>query len=184
MKCASIDIGTNTILLLVGEIGDNVREILDISTITRLGEGLNKNGYLLDAPMTRSLEVLKQYCSIAESLKVKHIFCVGTSALREAHNSSRFLEMVKRECGISIEIISGQQEAYYTYMSIKNDPTMTGNRLFIIDIGGGSTEMIIGDRERMIECRSLPVGVVKLTEMFIKHDPPLDQEIDAVKDHI
>ncbi len=184
MKCASIDIGTNTILLLVGEVGHDMREIVDITTTTRLGEGLHENGFLLDVPMARSLEVLKQYCGITASLKVEQIYCIGTSALREAQNSSRFLEMVKKECGLSVEIISGQQEAYYTYQSIKNDGSIRGDRLFIIDIGGGSTEMIIGDRENMLECRSLPVGVVKLTEMFIQHDPPLDQEIGAAKNHI
>ncbi len=184
MKYASIDIGTNTILLLIAHIGDTVEDVIDVSSITRLGEGLKKNGYLLNTAMNRSLEVLKNYCNIAKAHDVDGIFCVGTSALREAGNSSQFLEAVKRACGISVEIISGEREAYYTYLSVKTDGLVREDNLFIIDIGGGSTEIIAGNRKRLLDYASLPIGTVKLSEMFIENDPLLEDEIESMKSHI
>lgn len=184
MKYASLDIGTNTILLLIGDIDRDIQDILDISSITRLGEGLKEHGYLLDTAMGRTIEVLKGYRNIAKAHSVKDIYCVGTSALREAKNSLEFLEMVKRECGISVHVISGQQEAYYTYLSVKKDSVFKIDPLFIVDIGGGSSEIIIGDRKKMTDYVSMPIGTVKLTEMFIKHDPPLEDEINSMKSYI
>ncbi|MCX5803087.1 MAG: Ppx/GppA phosphatase family protein [Proteobacteria bacterium] len=180
MKYASIDIGTNTVLLLIVDAGKDVRDVLDISTITRLGEGLKKRGNLSKRAMTRTFSALKNYKELAERHGVKGVYCVGTSALREAKNSEAFLRLVKDKLGISIRVISGYEEAYYTYLSIKHDERMKGEQFIIIDIGGGSTEVIKGNREEFTNFVSLPIGSVKLTEMFVRHDPPEDNEIASL----
>jgi len=180
MKYASIDIGTNTVLLLIVDAGKDVRDVLDISAITRLGEGLKKRGSLSKRAMTRTFSALKNYKELAERHGVRDIYCVGTSALREAKNSADFLKSMKEKLGISIRVISEYEEAYYTYLSIKYDERMKGKNFIIIDIGGGSTEVIKGSRKEFKNFVSLPIGSVKLTEMFIRHDPLEEDEIKSL----
>jgi len=180
MKYASIDIGTNTVLLLIVDTGKDVRDVLDISAITRLGEGLKKRGNLSKGAMGRTFYALKNYKELAERHGVRDIYCVGTSALREAKNSADFLKSMKEKLGISIRVISEYEEAYYTYLSIKYDERMKGKNFIIIDIGGGSTEVIKGSRKEFKNFVSLPIGSVKLTEMFIRHDPLEEDEIKSL----
>jgi len=184
MSCASIDIGTNAVLLLIADLADGIREILDVSTITRLGEGLIRTGELLPAAMTRTYEALEKYGELANKHGVEQVVCYGTSALREARNSSEFIDRVEKGLGWRLKVISTYQEAYYTYLSVREDRVMAGPGWLIVDIGGGSTEVIQGNQERFLEYISLPVGTVKLTDMFVKHDPPPDKEIKAMTDYI
>lgn len=179
MKYASIDIGTNTILLLIVDIGETIREITDTSITVRLGEGLRETGYISQEAMDRGLKVLREYADMMAAHGVERVSCVGTSALREAGNGGDFLDLARDRLGISIRIISGLDEAYYTYLSVKNDRIIDRERFMIADIGGGSTEIITGDRQALRDFVSLPIGSVKLTEMFIRNDPPVDSEIDA-----
>lgn len=184
MKCASIDVGTNTVLLLIAEVQEHVRDILDIATITRLGEGVRNSGYLSRTAMERTFSALKQYKELAEQYGIDKIHCVGTSALREAKNSRDFLKRVEEELRIPIRVITGREEAYYTYLSAKTEDFSKGNNLVIVDIGGGSTEIIKGDRKDLTDFVSLPLGSVKLTEMFIRHDPPSADEIENLIEYI
>jgi len=184
MKYASIDIGTNTVLLMIAEITERIEEIYDTATITRLGQGLKQAGNLSSEAMGRTLNALRDYRVIADKNQVKEILCVGTAALREAKNRDTFLELVNKQLSFSIRVISEHDEAFYTYLSVRQNLTYETEGVIIIDIGGGSTEIICGDRENFIDFISLPVGSVKLTEMFIKHDPPLDDEIKLLRDFI
>jgi exopolyphosphatase/guanosine-5'-triphosphate,3'-diphosphate pyrophosphatase len=184
MKYASIDIGTNTVLLMIAEIKERIEEIYDTATITRLGEGLKQTGGLSPAAMERTLNALRHYRVIADKNQVEEILCVGTAALREAKNRDTFLELVSKQLSFSIRVISEHDEAFYTYLSVRQNFTDETEGVIVIDIGGGSTEIIYGDRENFIDFISLPVGSVKLTEMFIKHDPPLDDEIKLLRDFI
>lgn len=186
MKYASIDIGTNTVLMLIATLdhGDTVDEIMDISTITRLGEGLKETGVLNKQAMERTFSALSQYIDIAKKHGVDEILCVGTSALREAKNSDFFLKKAEKGLGLKIRIISEKEEAYYTYLSILYDKKINFDHCIIIDIGGGSTEIIKASKIEFIDFVSVPIGSVKLTEMFIKHDPPLYSEINDMKKYI
>lgn len=184
MRYASIDIGTNAVLLLIVDCLEGVREIMDVSTITRLGEGLISTGELSPAATQRTFEVLEKYAAIAGEHRVDKVVCYGTSALREARNSKEFIQRVETGLGWKIRAISTYEEAYYTYLSVQADPAMAAPAWLIVDIGGGSTEIIQGDNEHFQEFISLPVGTVKLTDMFVKHDPPLEQEIDGLTDYI
>jgi exopolyphosphatase / guanosine-5'-triphosphate,3'-diphosphate pyrophosphatase len=181
MKYASIDVGTNTVLLLIAKQDNNeISDILDVSTITRLGEGLKEKGYICDEAMTRTFNALKEYKKIIDENDVSEILCVGTSALREAENAEIFLKMVRERLKLTIRIISEHDEAYYTYLSVKNDELIKDENVIVLDIGGGSTEIIKGNGKGFSDFISLPVGTIKLTEMFIKHDPPLNYELSSL----
>jgi exopolyphosphatase/guanosine-5'-triphosphate,3'-diphosphate pyrophosphatase len=184
MKYASIDIGTNTVLLMIAEIKERIEEIYDTAIITRLGEGLKQSGNLSTEAMERTLNVLRHYMVIADRYQVQEILCVGTAALREAKNRDTFLELADKQLSFSIRIISEHDEAFYTYLSVRQNLTDETEGVIIVDIGGGSTEIIYGDKENFIDFISLPVGSVKLTEMFIQHAPPLYDEIRLLRDFL
>ncbi|MDD5244755.1 MAG: Ppx/GppA phosphatase family protein [Syntrophorhabdaceae bacterium] len=184
MKCASIDVGTNTILLLIVDTGETIREIADISTTVRLGEGLKETGYISKGAMDRGLKVLRGYADMMTAHGVEYVSCVGTSALREAENGNEFSDLIENRLGIPVRIISERDEAYYTYLSVKNDRIIDRERFMIVDIGGGSTEIIAGSREAFQDFMSLPAGSVKLTEMFIRNDPPVGSEMKAMTAYI
>jgi exopolyphosphatase / guanosine-5'-triphosphate,3'-diphosphate pyrophosphatase len=180
MNLASIDIGTNAVLLLLMGGEGSMHEILDRSTITRLGQGLLRSRRLSPAAMERTARVLVKYREVIDDGDARVVRCFGTSALREAANGIEFVAMVRARAGLDIEVFSEYQEAYYTYLSVRNDNAIEGQDLVIVDIGGGSTEIIKGDREEFHDFVSLPVGTVKLTERFIKHDPPLISELERL----
>lgn len=181
MNAASIDIGTNAVLLLLmHESGGVLKEILDRSTITRLGQGLIESGRLSLEAMERTAGALEGYRRVIDDHGARIIRCFGTSALREAANRDEFIRMIRERAGMAVSVFSEYQEAYYTYLSVKSDPAVTGRDLVIVDIGGGSTEITRGGRERFGGYVSLPVGTVKLTELFIKHDPPLREELERL----
>lgn len=187
MKCAAIDIGTNTILLVVAERDDRnrvFRDIVDMSTIVRLGEGLTNSGLLSDPAMTRTMEALGRYVDIAASHGVERLFCVGTAALREAANSGEFLAAVRGAFDFDVEIISARDEARYTYLSVCDDHAVRSSAMTIIDIGGGSTEVISGTDRDFAGYVSLPMGSVRLTDAFISHDPPVREEMERVVSYV
>jgi len=185
MKCAAIDIGTNTILLAVVERDKGVfRDIVDMSIIVRLGENLVNSGRLSGPAMSRTMDGLRRYLDITASHDVERLFCVGTAALREASNSGEFLACVRGAFGFDVEIISARDEAYYTYLSIRDDNTVRSEAMTIVDIGGGSTEVIRGTCRGFAGYTSLPMGSVRLTDAFVFHDPPLKEEMESVVSYI
>jgi len=163
---ASIDVGSNTIRLLIGTIDDN--RILDVFTsrkITRLASGISEKNKIRKPPFKKSFEVLRDFSAIISQHKVRFIKAVGTSALREASNADAFIEKVLTETGICIEVISGEREAELTmkgiYFSLP-DSRFESHPLFVMDIGGGSTEWVFSQESGCFKTGSIPVGVVKL----------------------
>ena len=156
------------------------KELLDVSTITRLGEGLSRHGRLMPSAMERTVRVLENYRAILEDHEAQVKACFGTSAVREAENRSEFIEMSRERTGMEVKVFSEYEEAFYTYLSVKHDPLIPGESLVIVDIGGGSTEIARATRERFLDYVSVPVGTVKLTELFIGHDPPLREELESL----
>lgn len=185
---ASIDVGANTLRLLIGKFEDNkIKDIHYLRKITRLGSGVDQTGKLSPENMQASLLALKEFSSIISKLNVKHLRAVATSALREASNANFFIEQVFKETGITIEVISGEEEANLTLRGLLrsfSDPNLFKHTLFIVDIGGGSTEWILYKEERVISKDSIPIGVVKLSENFIKSDPVSKEDILKIKDNI
>ncbi len=173
---ASIDIGTNTILLLIAEVAaGRLRPLYEAETVVRLGEGVQKTGTLSSDAMERGAQTLALYLNQCEKMGVRRIFAVGTSALREAENSADFLRMAAEELGLKIEIISGEEEALLSFLSVARDLN-SEESILVVDVGGGSTEFISGKRGQMTGWISLPLGSVRLTEKFLASDPVRETE--------
>jgi len=182
---ASIDIGTNTILLLIAKVeGGEIHPLFEIETITRLGEGVQKNGILLKEPMDRGLQTLAQYVKRCQKMGVEKVFAVGTSALREAKNSEIFLKMSKEKVDLAIEIISGKKEAQLSFLAVAKDLKEVKESILVGDVGGGSTEFILGKAGQISQWISLPLGSIRLTEQFLLSDPVQEEEWKKMEDDI
>ena len=180
-KVASIDIGTNTILLLVAQIeGKAFRPLFDKETVVRLGEGLQKSGLLSQEAMKRGLQTLTRYMEHCRTMGVQKVFAAGTSALREAKNSNDFLKMVKENLDLNIEVISGEEEAHLSFLAVAKDLKETEKQILVVDVGGGSTELILGKGGHVTQWVSLPLGLVHFTEQFLTSDPVRDREWEEV----
>ncbi len=174
---AAIDIGTNTFLLLIAEVDQGrIKSLFEMETVVRLGERIHENGVLLEKAMNRGIQTLSQYLERCRGMEVQKIFAVGTSALREAKNSADFLKRVEGELGLSIEVISGEEEAQLSFLAVARDLGETGKTFLVVDIGGGSTEFILGKGDRVWQWTSLPLGSVRFTEQFLKSDPVREEE--------
>lgn len=181
---AAIDIGTNTIRLLIATFHNRqLHRIITDRAVTRLGKGLGSTKRLNKKGMLDSLNVLFQFKKMCTKYGAKKIIAVGTSALREAKNSADFLTKLKNKTGIETEIISGEKEAFLTLKGILGNLKQISGQMFITDIGGGSTEWIINNSNK-IEMGSIPIGSVNMYEQFIKNDPPLLKELEDLKNYI
>jgi len=189
MPYASIDAGSNTIRMLVGALQcDGLSRLYLDRAVTRLAEGVRETGRLREDNMRRSLSVLREFSRKIERYGVTGVKAVGTSALREAENSREFIEVVLRDTGIRIEIISGDEEAKLTAKGVmlglkKVTAVKFVDPLLIIDIGGGSTEWIIQQIGGPSH-GSISAGVVNLCERFMKTDPPSHDDISALNREI
>lgn len=171
-RVASIDIGTNTILLLIAQVEEeSVVPLLEKETIVRLGERVQKNGILLDAAIERGLKTLEHYLKDCQAMETTRIFAAGTSVLREAKNAGDFLKRAEEKFNLSIEIISGEEEAQLSYLAVARDLGDQEKTILVVDVGGGSTEFILGKRDRISYWKSLPMGSVRFTEQFLHSDP-------------
>lgn len=187
---ASIDIGTNTFRLLIAEIYhqdklDNysIKEIYSERVITRIGDGLQETGSLKRTAIERGLETLQKFSDIISCHNVYKTSAVATSAMREAKNSTYFLQEVKDRTGFEIEIISGEKESEITAAGMLID-MVKPHSAFMIDIGGGSTELIMMSNYKPLLKESLHLGVVYLANKYMKHDPPLEQDLNIMKEEI
>ncbi|MGZ3538108.1 MAG: Ppx/GppA phosphatase family protein [Thermodesulfobacteriota bacterium] len=181
-KVASIDIGTNTILLLIAEVeGGRIHPLREIETVARLGEGLQKNGILLKEAMDRGIQTLAQYLKWSQEMGVQEIFAAGTSALREAKNSEDFLGLAKRKLNLSIEVISGEEEAQLSFLAVAKDLQEREKSILVVDIGGGSTEFILGKGFQIVQWVSLPIGSVRFTENFLHSDPVQEEDWEKME---
>lgn len=185
MRVASIDIGTNTILLLIAEVeGERVNPLFEMETVVRLGEGVQKNRILMNGAMDRGFQTLSQYLERCQAMEVQKIFAVGTSALREAKNSEAFIRLAKEKLDLPIEIISGEEEAQLSFLAVAKDLREKKKSLFVVDIGGGSTEFILGKDNQISQWISLPLGSVRFTEQFLRSDPVQEQEWQKMEEKI
>lgn len=170
---AAIDIGTNSVLLTIAEAGLNsgVKARLELANITRLGEGVADSGLFNREAMKRTLAVLTEYARVCKEYSVTDILVVGTAAMRRARNSGEFIKRVQDECGLTIEVISGEREAELSFLAASTD---FGSNIIVVDIGGGSTEFISGATV------SIPIGSVLLHEKIVKTDPISDKEFSDI----
>ena len=191
MNClATIDIGTNSVLLLIIEqqADNSIKVLADVATICRLGQGIGQTGELAPEAMARTLATLKNYRAQCNQHNVSKMMAVGTQALRIASNAKTFLQQVQKELGFEIQVITGEREAELTWRAASTD---FGKDIVVVDIGGGSTEIISCDRSlvrsfsrQKLESISLPIGTVVLTEQFCKSDPLTEDEFTQLKNFI
>lgn len=167
-RVAAIDVGTNSIRLVVAERDPlaRFRVIDEVRETTRLGSGLYHSGRLAPESVERTLEKLAEMRAIAEGYRVERIRAVGTSALREARDSREFLDAARSRAGVEVEVIDADYEARLAYASVRSAFELDERRFASIDLGGGSTEIVVSDRGRVEAIHKLPLGALRLTEMF------------------
>jgi exopolyphosphatase/guanosine-5'-triphosphate,3'-diphosphate pyrophosphatase len=177
---ATIDIGTNTTLLLVARGEPRIEAIAERAEITRLGRGIGRDGRLGADGIARTLAVLRDYAAIAHAHGAR-IAAIGTEALRRAPNAREFLDTAAEILGGPVEVIDGKREAALTFKAVAASfPELARGRLAVIDIGGGSTEIVLANGGTVGFEVSLPIGSVRLTERFVHHDPALSEETEAL----
>ncbi len=184
-RLASIDIGTNTILLLIAEVEEQeIKPLFETETVVRLGEGVQESRVLTKEAMKRGLETLSQYLERCQAMRVEKIFAVGTSALREAKNSGEFLGLVKEKIDLPIEVISGEEEARLSFLAVSKDFMEVNGPILVVDVGGGSTEFILGRGNQINQWISLPLGSVRLTEQYLRSDRVQEEEWNTMEKSI
>ena len=184
---AAIDIGTNSIHMVVVEIEPHLPAFTIIAKekdMVRLGDRDRKTGNLTTEAIDRALATLKRCKDLAESFQASEIVAVATSATREAPNGADFLELVESELGIVVNLISGQEEARRIYLGVLSGMDLSDRPYIIIDIGGGSTEVILADIQEPRVLSSTKIGAVRLTQKFVSTDPLSDEEFNYLQAYI
>lgn len=181
-RFAAIDVGTNTVLLLVAERrGTGFAPLAERAEITRLGRGVDRSGRLDPAAIRETVEVLARYAAEARSLGAEGIACVATSAARDASNGEEFFSDAERAAGVRPEVISGEEEARLVYESAWRDFGGPAAALAVLDVGGGSTEFTWGRGPEPEERTSLRIGAVRLTERVAPRDPVPPEDLARLR---
>ena len=184
-KYASIDIGTNTLRLLIAEIGnEHLQPIYLKRIITRLGGDYKENIGIAASAQERTIKALEFFAEKIREHGVKEVRAVATSVVRKAKNKKEFLKQVLKQTGLNIKVISGDEEARLSLEGVLSVTGYHNKRCLVVDIGGGSTEFIAVADGKMAGAWSLEMGVVHLTEEYLKTDPPTPYELNAMENEI
>jgi exopolyphosphatase / guanosine-5'-triphosphate,3'-diphosphate pyrophosphatase len=185
-RLAGVDIGTLTCRLLIADLPIDQRliEVRSERRILRLGEGVDQTKQLSVAAMDRVVQCLKEWREIINAFQVDAAVVVATSAVRDAENRDQFLDRVKHEAGFEVELISGEEEAIRTMLGIRSGLPIGVTDVLALDIGGGSTEFILDCPGQPPIVRSINIGVVRLCERLLHHDPPTDEEIRQAREWV
>lgn len=180
---AAIDVGTNTLRLLIAEaVGiDDFTVLHEEQHITRLGEGLMPARWLQEEPRRRSLTVLSRFAETIRSFKAERVAAVATSAVREARNRQDWIAEIVQGTGLTVRIIDGEEEARLTLLGVRHGLRLGSQRVLVMDVGGGSTEFVLARGEEIDALVSTGLGVVKLTERYFLSDPPTSMERQALR---
>ena len=178
MKIASIDVGTNTVILLIAEIRHyRITTLRNEYKIPRIGKGLTSNKLISDEKIQELIHILLEFNTIIKLFNCDVVLATGTNAFRIASNALEIVQTVKDRVGIQINIVTNLKEAEYSFYGAVSDYYDKDNDYLVVDIGGGSTELICGQLNKIKYINSFQTGVVSATESFFKHDPPLPSEI-------
>jgi exopolyphosphatase/guanosine-5'-triphosphate,3'-diphosphate pyrophosphatase len=185
-RLAAIDVGSNTIRLTVAEVQeDDTYRILDEEReMVRLGEHLDRTGRLSDASIARSLAAIGKMKAIADGFKITELRAIATSAVREASNGRTFIRQVARQHKVNIEVISGEEEAQLAFRTASRHFDFQGRPTAVVDIGGGSVEVILSAGTAVDHVYSLPLGAVRVTERLVHSDPLKPKHWKEMKDEI
>lgn len=179
---AAIDVGTNSVKLLVADVaGARVAPVLEDARQTRLGRGLYETHRLRGEAISQTARAVSAFVLQAEKLGARRLRVVATSAAREARNAAALLRALERACGVRPDILSGEQEAEWAFRGAMTDPRLARQPVLVLDVGGGSTEFILGRAEAIHFQRSYPLGAVRLMEQIPHSDPPRPEELAACR---
>jgi len=180
VRRAVIDVGTNSIKLLVADVsGRDVRPVHEESRQTRLGQGFYDSHQLQPESIARTAEAVWEFGEIAREKNATAIRVIATSAARDAMNPKDLTNAIERASGLKTEIISGAREADWVFQGVATDPGLSQQPLLLLDVGGGSTEFIVGQGTKKNFGHSFPLGTVRLMEKFPPADPPKKSEFTA-----
>jgi exopolyphosphatase/guanosine-5'-triphosphate,3'-diphosphate pyrophosphatase len=186
MRVATIDIGTNTVLLLVADRGSDgtVVALEQRATITRLGEGVDVARRFSASALARTMACLDDYATVVRNAGVDRVAVVGTSAMRDAAGGEPLLAHIQALFGVPARVVSGDEEARLTFRGALGGMPLQDHAVAVFDIGGGSTEVVFGELARGIPAiaysSSFDIGSVRLTERFVRNDPPTQAECSTI----
>jgi exopolyphosphatase/guanosine-5'-triphosphate,3'-diphosphate pyrophosphatase len=187
-RVAALDCGTNSLRLLIADVGvDGLTDVVRRMEIVRLGEGVDRTGRLSDAALGRTFAVLDSYAEQIRSYGVETVRMVATSATRDAENRSEFVAGVRDRIGAEPDVVSGDGEAALSFSGATRE--LRGTSAFaapylVVDIGGGSTELVLGDDSGPRAARSIDIGCVRMTERHLHDDPPTAEQVQAARSDI
>jgi exopolyphosphatase/guanosine-5'-triphosphate,3'-diphosphate pyrophosphatase len=186
MKIAIIDLGTNTFNIFIAEILPNktYSKLYKSKIAVKLGEGGINRNFIEPIPFKRGINALKKHKKTIEKFGVAKIVAFATSAIRSASNGNEFVQTAKEKTGIDVQIISGDREAELIYFGVRSAVKMNDTPSLIIDIGGGSTEFIIANKDKILWKQSFLLGAARLLDKFKPSDPITNEEIQQIKDHL
>jgi exopolyphosphatase / guanosine-5'-triphosphate,3'-diphosphate pyrophosphatase len=185
-RFAGIDIGTLTCRLLIADLipGQPLKELRSERRILRLGEGVDQARRLNSDAIDRVIHCLQEWRNVINDYQVEESSVVATSAVRDARNRQEFLDRVTREAGFEVEVISGEEEARRTLLGIRTGLPAGVTDILALDIGGGSTELILDRPGQKSTIRSIDIGVVRLCERVLCHDPPSSDEVKQAREWV
>src|SRR5512135_26221 len=183
-KIAVIDIGTNSIHMVLAEVlPDFTYKMLDrFKDMAPLGDGAFGSQHLSDEAITRSLAVIRHLVTLAKNKGYDRLIAVATSAVREAKNGGDFIDLVKGQTGLTVRVITGTEEARLIFLGIQNSVPMTEQPVLGVDVGGGSVELMVGNREQLLHAKSLKLGAIRLADQFLKRTPPSDTTLRSLEE--
>src|ERR1051326_5682968 len=185
MRYAVIDVGTNTVKLLVADHrDDDLHPLLEEARTTRIGQNVARTEKLLPEAIERTIAAVSEFVSRANTLNPQHFLAYATSAVRDSANRDEFLHNFRAETGFDCKVISGDEEAKLIFLGATSSKAFRESEVVVFDIGGGSIEFIHGQRGRIDFKASLDCGAVRMTETFLKSDPPTQGELNSLRDRL
>jgi exopolyphosphatase / guanosine-5'-triphosphate,3'-diphosphate pyrophosphatase len=187
MRClAAIDIGTNSIKLLVANVEDDgaMEVVVREKSMVRLGSETLRTGRLSPEAIEAGVSTVEHLAKIASGSGAEVVRVVATCAVREASNSDEFVAAARKRTGLTVDVISGEEEARLINLAVRSEFPATNDPLFLVDIGGGSTELVVSNGSRVLLTESLPLGVVRLADRYGRSDPPVEADIRRMKKSI
>jgi exopolyphosphatase/guanosine-5'-triphosphate,3'-diphosphate pyrophosphatase len=185
MIISSIDIGTNTILLLIAEVDlktSSIKPLLNEQRIPRIGKNLSPGNPILPDKVKQLFSILDEYFKITKRYECNEFIVTGTNAFRIATNSGYIISEIEKNYNWKVKIVSGEDEAKLSFLGAASDSG--SESILVIDIGGGSTELSLGKNKEILYRQSFPVGVVSSTEKFLKDDPPSEFQINNLSENV
>ena len=186
MRIAAIDVGSNSIHMVVAQVESDGRfRVLDrAKEAVRLGHRTLNSGRLSSEAMDAGLRTLAAFRTLAERQGVTRFKAVATSAVREAANGGDFIQRVRDEVGLRVRVIPGREEARLIYLGVRQAIDLRGEAALIVDVGGGSVELILTEDAEAVALHSVKIGVARLSEKFLPSDPPKTKEINELQAYL